>query len=30
MEGNNIPLTLEGINLELTVEQIFGWLRMAG
>jgi Uma2 family endonuclease len=28
IEGNNIPPTLEGINLELSVEQIFGWLKM--
>jgi Uma2 family endonuclease len=28
MEGNNIPPALEGINLGLTVEQIFSWLKM--
>jgi Uma2 family endonuclease len=28
MEGDNVPLTLPGINLELTVAQIFDWLKM--
>jgi Uma2 family endonuclease len=30
MEGNNAPPTLAGINLDLTVEQIFSWLKMGG
>jgi len=29
MEGNNVPISLAGINLDLTVEQIFSWLKMA-
>lgn len=28
MEGHHVPPTLTGINLDLTVEQIFGWLKM--
>jgi Uma2 family endonuclease len=28
LEGNNIPPVLEGINFGLTVEDIFGWLKM--
>lgn len=28
MEGNNVPPALEGIDLGLTVEQIFSWLKM--